>query len=201
MRAKGSSFSVGDVPFETALTGRHSVMNLLAAIAVAMEFGIAPESLRDAVRTFSAGKMRGERIEIEVARRLQGLLAAVPTLLLGAAHQGRGQSGNVLTNPGFESGTTGWTFYTNGAGTFSSVTPGFEGSRSGRISITTAGTNVQLAQVNYSRCPQFLVRMNRAPWPANGRPVSVTRVLTALRKAIVKSISEWRSNLALTPPV
>jgi UDP-N-acetylmuramoyl-tripeptide--D-alanyl-D-alanine ligase len=63
MRADGSSFRVGDVSFETALTGRHSVMNLLAAITVAMEFGIAPERLREAVRTFSAGKMRGERIE------------------------------------------------------------------------------------------------------------------------------------------
>jgi hypothetical protein len=58
---------------------------------------------------------------------------------------------------------------------------------------------IQLAQVNYSKCSQFLVRMNAAPWPTNGRPVSVTRVLTALRKAIVKSMSEWRSGLALTP--
>jgi len=37
-------------------------MNLLAAIAVAREFGIAPERLREAVRSFAAGKMRGERL-------------------------------------------------------------------------------------------------------------------------------------------
>ncbi len=49
------------VNFETALPGRHGVMNLLAAIAVARVFDIAPERLRDAVRTFSAGRMRGER--------------------------------------------------------------------------------------------------------------------------------------------
>ena len=38
-------------------------MNLLAAIAVATVFDIAPERLRDAVATFAAGKMRGERTE------------------------------------------------------------------------------------------------------------------------------------------
>ncbi|MBS1858160.1 MAG: UDP-N-acetylmuramoyl-tripeptide--D-alanyl-D-alanine ligase [Acidobacteria bacterium] len=63
LRADGSRFRVRGVEFETALPGRHTVMNLLAAIAVAGEFGIAPERLRDAVRGFAPGKMRGERIE------------------------------------------------------------------------------------------------------------------------------------------
>jgi hypothetical protein len=44
---------------------------------------------------------------------------------------------------------------------------------------------VHLAQVNFSRCPQFFVRMNGRPWPADGRPVSITKVFTALRKAVV----------------
>jgi len=51
------------VEFETTLSGRHGVMNLLAAIAVAHVFDIPPERLRGAVRTFAAGKMRGERTE------------------------------------------------------------------------------------------------------------------------------------------
>jgi len=51
------------VDFETALPGRHAVLNLLAAIAVARLFGIAPEKLVEPVRTFAAGKMRGERLE------------------------------------------------------------------------------------------------------------------------------------------
>jgi UDP-N-acetylmuramoyl-tripeptide--D-alanyl-D-alanine ligase len=38
-------------------------MNLLAALAVATVFGIAPERLRDAVRSFAVGKMRGEKLE------------------------------------------------------------------------------------------------------------------------------------------
>jgi hypothetical protein len=34
---------------------------------------------------------------------------------------------------------------------------------------------------------QFFVRMNGVRWPAAGQPVSLTRVVTALRKALVKS--------------
>lgn len=34
---------------------------------------------------------------------------------------------------------------------------------------------------------QFHVRMNGKDWPADGQPVSLTRVLTALRKSLVKA--------------
>jgi UDP-N-acetylmuramoyl-tripeptide--D-alanyl-D-alanine ligase len=59
--ADGACFRAVGVDFETELPGRHAVMNLLAAIAVARVFGIAPERLREPVRTFAAGKMRGQR--------------------------------------------------------------------------------------------------------------------------------------------
>jgi UDP-N-acetylmuramoyl-tripeptide--D-alanyl-D-alanine ligase len=59
----GARFRALGVDFETGLTGRHAVSNLLAAIAVARESGIAPERLREPVREFTVGKMRGERIE------------------------------------------------------------------------------------------------------------------------------------------
>jgi UDP-N-acetylmuramoyl-tripeptide--D-alanyl-D-alanine ligase len=49
------------VRFETSLAGSHGVQNILAGLAVARAFGIPFASLRDAVATFSAGKMRGER--------------------------------------------------------------------------------------------------------------------------------------------
>ncbi len=51
------------VDYETPLTGRHAVLNLLAALAVARLFGVAPERLREAVRTFAVGSMRGEKLE------------------------------------------------------------------------------------------------------------------------------------------
>jgi hypothetical protein len=34
---------------------------------------------------------------------------------------------------------------------------------------------------------QFLVQMNGAPWPARGGPVSLTRLVTALRKSLVRA--------------
>jgi hypothetical protein len=34
---------------------------------------------------------------------------------------------------------------------------------------------------------QFLVRMNGAPWPADGVPVSLTRLVPALRKSLVRA--------------
>ncbi len=49
--------------FETTLTGRHAVMNLLAAIAVGDVCGVAPERMREAVWSFTVGQMRGERID------------------------------------------------------------------------------------------------------------------------------------------
>lgn len=55
---------------------------------------------------------------------------------------------NLLLNGGFESGTTNWTFQTNGAGTFAAITPGTVGAKAGQISITTQGTTVQLYQQN-----------------------------------------------------
>ena len=61
--AEFTRFRALGVGFETTLTGRHSVMNLLAAIAVAREFGVAPERMVEAVRSFAVGKMRGERID------------------------------------------------------------------------------------------------------------------------------------------
>ena len=58
---EGVRFRVGKVQFESALTGRHGVLNILAGIAVARLFDIAPERLREAARSIKPGKMRGER--------------------------------------------------------------------------------------------------------------------------------------------
>jgi UDP-N-acetylmuramoyl-tripeptide--D-alanyl-D-alanine ligase len=59
----GMRFRVQGTQFATSLSGRHNAMNLLAGIAAASVLGIGPEALRDSVRSFAAGKMRGERLE------------------------------------------------------------------------------------------------------------------------------------------
>ena len=59
--ADHASFTVQGVRFETSLSGRHSVSNILAGIAVAGLFDIQPSELVAAVAALSPGKMRGER--------------------------------------------------------------------------------------------------------------------------------------------
>jgi UDP-N-acetylmuramoyl-tripeptide--D-alanyl-D-alanine ligase len=58
----GIRFRLGQTDFECSLVGRHGLLNVLAGIAVAGVFGIAPERLRDAVRSLAPGRMRGERL-------------------------------------------------------------------------------------------------------------------------------------------
>lgn len=52
-------FSVEKTAFTPRLHGAHGVLNLLAGIAVAGVYGIAPEELTGAVAAFEPGKMRG----------------------------------------------------------------------------------------------------------------------------------------------
>jgi len=39
----------------------------------------------------------------------------------------------------------------------------------------------------FSSHRQFYVRMNGSPWPKDGKPVSLTKLLTSIRKALVKT--------------
>ncbi len=57
----GIRFRLGQTDFECSLVGRHGLLNVLAGIAVAGVFGIAPDRLVEAVRALAPGKMRGER--------------------------------------------------------------------------------------------------------------------------------------------
>ena len=57
----GVAFRVGTTHFQSPLTGRHNVSNLLGGIAVAGIYGITPDRLTERVRRIQPGKMRGER--------------------------------------------------------------------------------------------------------------------------------------------
>ncbi len=89
-----SRFSAGGVEFESSLHGRHNLLNLLAALAVARVFDIPWKRLRERVRTLSAGDMRGgistcREVTIindcynsnpEAARSMLDLLLEIPAL-------------------------------------------------------------------------------------------------------------------------
>jgi UDP-N-acetylmuramoyl-tripeptide--D-alanyl-D-alanine ligase len=61
MHAEGVAFTVRGVRFHSGLTGRHSISNVLAGLAVASLFGIAFSELTAVVGGLTPGKMRGER--------------------------------------------------------------------------------------------------------------------------------------------
>lgn len=57
----GVRFRVDGTDFESSLSGRHNVSNILAGLAVARSFGIEFARIKDAVRALTPGNMRGER--------------------------------------------------------------------------------------------------------------------------------------------
>lgn len=61
-----------------------------------------------------------------------------------------------------------------------------------RISVKDYSRNknlkIRLLRVPFTASRQFWVRMNGQPWPKSGQPVSLTRLLRALRKSLVKSV-------------
>ena len=59
--ADHASFTVQGIRFGTSLSGRHSVSNILAGLAVARIAGIEPAELVSTVAALTPGKMRGER--------------------------------------------------------------------------------------------------------------------------------------------
>ncbi len=59
---QGVSLSVAGVRFESALVGRHSVLNILAGLGVASLYGILPAQLTDVVKNLAPPPMRGQRL-------------------------------------------------------------------------------------------------------------------------------------------
>ena len=60
-----------------------------------------------------------------------------------------------------------------------------------RISVKDYSRNknlkIQLTRVPFTASRQFWVRMNGERWPKSGTPVSLTRLLAALRKSLVRA--------------
>ncbi len=80
---------------------------------------------------------------------------------------------NIVNNPGFESGTSPWAAYTDGSGSFTTASPGYEGSFAARISISTPGSNVQVYQYNLSLEPATAYRLEFTARSNSGHNLSV----------------------------
>lgn len=61
---------LGDSPAKLPMSGRHNLMNALAAAAVATSFGITPEKIADALSTAEPPPMRGEVLDFAAGFRV-----------------------------------------------------------------------------------------------------------------------------------
>ena len=80
---------------------------------------------------------------------------------------------NIILNPGFESGKTSWNFFTSGSGSFTTVSPGFNGTRMARIVLNSGGTNIQLYQAGITLEPNTRYRLSFAANSTRGHDMTV----------------------------
>ena len=80
---------------------------------------------------------------------------------------------NSVNNPGFESGTTSWTFYTNGSGTFGALSPGYEGNNAGVLDLNRIGSNTQLYQEGIVLEPDTNYRLSFSAYSSTGNDLLV----------------------------
>lgn len=83
---------------------------------------------------------------------------------------------NLVSNPGFESGTSPWTFYTNGTGTYTAGIPAYAGTKAAKISLTTIGTNMQLYQSGKSLAPNTRYRLSFAAYSSTGHNMTINLI-------------------------
>jgi len=98
---------------------------------------------------------------------------ATAAYIIGTQAQAPAPVLSSIKNPGFESGTTPWLFYTSGTGTFSTVSPGHEGSNMGRLALSSGGSNIQLYQTGIALEPNTRYRLNFAAYSTTGHDVTV----------------------------
>jgi hypothetical protein len=82
---------------------------------------------------------------------------------------------NIIKNPGFESGTTSWVFYTNGQGTFN-MASGYEGNNSAKLTMTriVSPPNIQVYQNGVTLEPNTRYRLSFAAYSNTGHDLSVS---------------------------
>ncbi|KPQ42520.1 MAG: Carbohydrate binding domain protein, partial [Candidatus Methanoperedens nitroreducens] len=84
---------------------------------------------------------------------------------------------NLIINPGFESGTASWLFYTNGVGTFSPFSPGYGGSsNAAKLAFISIGTSMQLYQTGVTLEPNTRYRLSFAAYSTKGHDLKVNLI-------------------------
>ncbi len=83
-------------------------------------------------------------------------------------------NGALIANGNFESALTGWGFYTNGTGTLASCTEAHEGTSAAKVSIVTAGSNMQLYHMGIALTASQKYRLSFAAKSKHGNDFSLS---------------------------
>jgi len=83
---------------------------------------------------------------------------------------------NLINNSGFESGSVLWSFYTSGTGNFGTATPGYEGSNSARLNLSSGGANIQLHQMGITLESNTRYRLSFAGYSTTGNDLTVNLI-------------------------
>ncbi|MCL7413627.1 MAG: carbohydrate binding domain-containing protein [ANME-2 cluster archaeon] len=112
----------------------------------------------------------GSTFRVRVTNPVGSIMSNTATCTVGVQKQAIQSS---ILNSGFESGTTPWKFYTNGAGTFSMASPGYEGNNAARLVLSSAGMNIQLYQKYILLEPNTRYRLSFAAYSTTGHDMAV----------------------------
>ena len=80
---------------------------------------------------------------------------------------------NVLNNPSFENGSADWNFFTNGTGSFVTVSQGYHCDLAGKLTFTTVNNNMQLYQYNFPLKGNTAYRLRFAGYASTGHDLRV----------------------------
>ncbi len=80
---------------------------------------------------------------------------------------------NFIANPGFESGTASWNFYTNAVGSFTAGAPAYIGTKTAKVNLVTSASNMQLYQTGISLEPNTKYKLSFAAYSSTGHDMGV----------------------------
>ena len=103
-----------------------------------------------------------------------GLTLTLSACLVGVFLIWTQQVNASLINPGFESGTSPWVFFTDGTGSFLNDAPGDGSAKAGHVTITGTGSNVQLQQAGLVLEPNTRYRISFKAYSNTGHDVAVS---------------------------
>jgi hypothetical protein len=83
------------------------------------------------------------------------------------------EAANVLSNPGFEDGTSNWAFINTGQGGFTVSGPAYQCDAAARVSIVKTGNNMQLLQTGFTIKANTQYRLSFAAYSNTGHDLRV----------------------------